>query len=108
MTQAKKKDFTQMENPADILQDEISTEPDRPEVMTTGKRNVVRHKAPEQKRSERMGLLVTPATARDIKLIASLKETSVNAIANKLLENYIKSYSKKNPDTLESARKLFK
>ena len=91
--------------------DEISTEPDRPEVMTTGKtgkRNVVRHKAPEQKRSERMGLLVTPATARDIKLIASLKETSVNAIANKLLENYIKSYSKKNPDTLESARKLFK
>ncbi len=53
-------------------------------------------------------LLVTPATARDIKLIASLKGTSVNSIANKLLENYIKSYGRKNPNKLKSAKELFK
>lgn len=108
MMQSKKKDFTQMENPADILQDEISTESDRPKVTPSGKRSVASRRAPEEKRSERMGLLVTPATARDIKLIASLKETSVNSIANKLLENYIKSYGRKNPNKLKSAKELFK
>lgn len=85
-----------MENPADTL---LGTEP-------TKTVEINERKPANEKRTERLGLLVTPSTAQDIKLVAQLEGTSFNAIANDLLEKYIKSYIKKNGDKLEQAKQL--
>lgn len=106
-----KKDFNNMDNPAETMlaglnDDTATVKPER--VSKRVSHEVKPRKPADERKSERLGLLVKPTTAHDIKLIAQLENTSMNDIANQLLTDYIARYQRKHPDKLEAARELFK
>lgn len=111
-----KKDFNDMDNPANINPADTSLDGLDGETPTVkpeqGSKDVSHEgktrKPADERKSERLGLLVKPMTAHDIKLIAQLENTSMNDIANQLLTDYIAKYQRKHPDKLEAARQLFK
>lgn len=109
---AKAKSFDNMTNPADTLLQGINAEPTTSTPERAAERASQeadnRRKPADERKSERLGLLVRPATARDIKLIASLENTSMNDILNKLMTDYIADYQRQHGDKLNMARGLFK
>ena len=109
---AKTKNFESMANPADALLTGINAEPAKEPREHAAERasqdDVARRKSDDERKSERLGFLVRPATARDIKLIASLENTSMNDIVNKLMTDYIATYQRQHGDKLDMARGLFK
>jgi hypothetical protein len=90
-----KKDFSNLTNPADAMLDAMT--PAKPTQTAAKKKRTTRTKAKPAKnesesRSRHTSFLLKPSTAASLKVIATLEGTSVNNIANELLEDYIEKY----------------
>lgn len=98
-----KKVFDKLTNPADEILNNVETS------TTSHASNQVSVKNKTESRSQHVSFLLKPSTANSLKFIAKFNETSVNAIANKLLDEYVNNYKKDpvNAKKLEQAFKLF-
>ncbi|QIX59347.1 hypothetical protein HCY95_01807 [Limosilactobacillus fermentum] len=103
-----KKEFSNLSNPATTFLDEMGTATKAQAKRTTT------HKAKytevsSERLSQHASLLLKPSTANSLKMIAKFEGTSVNNIANQLLDEYVADY-RKNPaqaKKLDQALELF-
>lgn len=105
-----KKKFSNLTNPADTLiesMDSVNAAELHKQQAPKGKGRPSIDAA--ESRSQHASLLLKPSTANSLKLIAKFEGTSINNIANGLLDKYVADY-KKDPakaKKLEQALKLF-
>ena len=103
-----KKDFSNLSNPATNFLEEMNTATKaQTKSTTTTKAKIV--KITSERRSQHASFLLKPSTANSLKLIAKFEGTSVNNIANQLLDKYVADY-RKNPaqaKKLDQALELF-
>ena len=103
-----KKDFSNLSNPATTFLNEMDTATKAQTKRTTTRKAKHTEVSPES-RSQHASFLLKPSTANSLKLIAKFEGTSVNNIANQLLDEYVADY-RKSPDKakkLDQALKLF-
>ena len=103
-----KKDFSNLSNPATNFLEEMNTATKvQTKSTTTTKAKTVKNIS--EHRSQHASFLLKPSTANSLKLIAKFEGTSVNNIANQLLDEYVADY-RKNPaqaKKLDQALELF-
>ncbi|AKM51087.1 hypothetical protein FEZ37_08645 [Limosilactobacillus fermentum] len=103
-----KKNFSNLTNPADTLiesMDSVNAAEPHKQQAPKGRPSI----DAAERRSQHASLLLKPSTANSLKLIAKFEGTSINNIANGLLDKYVADY-KKDPakaKKLEQALKLF-
>lgn len=103
-----KKNFSKILNPADQFLDAMSDTASTETKQTANPKGKVAKNSSES-RSQHASILLTPTTAKSLKFIAKFEDTSVNEIANKLLDDYVAQYRKKpeQASKLDQALKLF-
>lgn len=103
-----KKDFSQLTNPADQFMDEMASTA-VPQTKPKGNHKGKPSKMTSESRSQHASFLLKPSTANSLKLIAKFEGTSVNNIANQLLDQYVADYRKSptKAKKLDQALELF-
>ncbi|PLA77077.1 hypothetical protein CYR83_04220 [Ligilactobacillus agilis] len=106
-----KKNFSNLNNPADMFLNEIEQVQVLSEEFKNEKDNHVSKKTNEvlESKSQHVSLLLKPSTAKNLKYIAKFEGISVNEIANRLLDGYVDEYrtDEKKAAKIDQAIELF-